>query len=788
MSTLGHILLVGDEPRDIELTLTALDQHRLANEVVGTRDSEEALDCHYSRGDFETRTSENSAAVLLDLKLPKADGLEGLQQIKSQQTVKFPLHILYLEDDPNDADLVQATLEDEGVVCAVKRVETEADFCSSLEPGGFDLIFADYTLPEFDGISALKITRQSWPDVPFIIVSGTLDEEVAIEALKIGATDYVFKTRLSRIAPSVQRAILEAKERTERRRAEQRIVAQHTVTQILAEAATLEEAAPKILQAVCECLVWDLGELWRTDRGAGVLRCVETWHRESIEASQFAAASRDRTFMPGIGLPGRVWSSREPAYIPDVVADSNFPRAPIAAREGLHAAFAFPIQLSNEVVGVMDFFSQEIRQPDQDLLDMMTTIGSQIGQFIERKRAEEELRRSEAYLAAAQRLSHTGSFGWEASSGEISCSQETFRIFECEPPTKPTLELVLQRTHPEDRSAVRQLIERVSREGETFDFEHRLLMPDGSVKHLRVVGHPSKDDRSEFVGAVTDITERKRAQGLLEDYGRTLERKVQELREKQAQLVQAGKMAALGNLAAGVAHEINTPLGVLHSNNDIVHRSISRIKGILQNCRAALEEQKSLKLHQLVEHIERMGQVNRTAAQRIMNIVSGLKSFARLDQEAEDRVDIHEGLDITLTLVNHQLKDRISVHRHYCSLPKIHCRPRQLNEVYMNILVNAIQAIEGRGDIHITTCTRDDRAVVEILDTGRGIPEENLSRIFDPGFTTKGVKVGTGIGLSIAYRIVEDHNGSIEVESEVGKGSTFKIILPLGQPCAASIR
>src|SRR6516164_5305912 len=120
MSTLGHILLVGDEPRDIELTLTALDQHRLANEVVGTRDSEEALDCHYSRGDFETRTSENSAAVLLDLKLPKADGLEGLQQIKSQQTVKFPLHILYLEDDPNDADLVQATLEDEGVVCAVK--------------------------------------------------------------------------------------------------------------------------------------------------------------------------------------------------------------------------------------------------------------------------------------------------------------------------------------------------------------------------------------------------------------------------------------------------------------------------------------------------------------------------------------------------------------------------------------------------------------------------------------------------------------------------------------------
>jgi PAS domain S-box-containing protein len=178
---------------------------------------------------------------------------------------------------------------------------------------------------------------------------------------------------------------------TERKRAEQRLVAQHTVTQVLAEVASLEEATPKILQVVCECLAWDLGELWRVDRTAGVLRCVEVWHKESVETPQFVASSHDRTFMPGIGLPGRVWSSRKPAYIPDVVQDSNFPRAPIAAREGLHAAFAFPILLGSEVFGVMDFFSQEFRQPGQDLLDMMATIGSQIGQFIERKRAEADL-------------------------------------------------------------------------------------------------------------------------------------------------------------------------------------------------------------------------------------------------------------------------------------------------------------------------------------------------------------------------------------------------------------
>jgi PAS domain S-box-containing protein len=264
--------------------------------------------------------------------------------------MKSQLRILYLEDDPTDAELLQETLEADGISCQVTRVETETDFIGSLKQGDYDLILADYTLPSFDGLSALKIAQQSWPHVPFIFVSGTLGEEVAIEALKIGATDYVFKTKLSRIVPSVQRALREAVERTE-------------------------------------------------------LHC-----------------------------------------------------------------------------------------------------------------AEEALRRSEAYLAEAQRLSHTGSFGWDVSSGEIYWSRETFRIFEYEPVAKVPIDLVVQRAHPEDRSAVQQLIERVSRERKSFDFEHRLLVPDGSVKYVRVVGHSSENESGsfEFVGAVTDITERKRAEADLQ--------------------------------------------------------------------------------------------------------------------------------------------------------------------------------------------------------------------------------------------------------------------------------
>jgi PAS domain S-box-containing protein len=295
---------------------------------------------------------------------------------------------------------------------------------------------------------------------------------------------------------------------TERKQAEQRLTTQHAVTQMLAEATTLDEVTPKILKTVCDLLLWDLGALWSIDREAGVLRCVEIWHKSSIEAPQFEAITRESTFAAGIGLPGRVWSSRKPAYIPDVVHDANFLRASVAAREGLHAAFAFPILLGADVLGVIDFFSHEIRHPDQELLNMMAALGSQIGQFIERKRAEEELRRSEAYLAEAQRLSLTGSFGWKVSSGELFWSKETFCIIGCDPGTKPTLALVLDRVHPEDLAFVQQTVERASRDATDLDFEHRLLLPDGAVKHIHVMAHAVRDESAilEYVGAVSDVT------------------------------------------------------------------------------------------------------------------------------------------------------------------------------------------------------------------------------------------------------------------------------------------
>jgi PAS domain S-box-containing protein len=178
---------------------------------------------------------------------------------------------------------------------------------------------------------------------------------------------------------------------TEHRLEAVRLAAQYAVTRVLADAPTLTVATPKILQAICECLGWSVGAIWRVDEKENVLRCVETWHMSSSRVEEFDQQTRSRTFAQGMGLPGRVWSNARPVWIADVTKDANFPRAAIAAREGLHAAFCFPILLGSEVLGVLEFFSHEIQQPDARLLEMMGAVGSQIGQFVERKNAEDAL-------------------------------------------------------------------------------------------------------------------------------------------------------------------------------------------------------------------------------------------------------------------------------------------------------------------------------------------------------------------------------------------------------------
>ncbi len=258
-----------------------------------------------------------------------------------------------------------------------------------------------------------------------------------------------------------------------------------------------------------------------------------------------------------------------------------------------------------------------------------------------------------------------------------------------------------------------------------------------------------------------------------------LEQTLRELKETQDQLVIREKMVSLGNLVAGVAHEVNTPLGVLRSNNDTLSRGLGKIGQLLDEPSAQGELRNADKVQDVLQKMSSLIKFNAIASERMINIVTSLRTFARLDRADEDEVDIHEGLESTLTLIHNQLKDRVTVHKDYGELPLVRCNPSQLNQVYMNLLVNAGQAIEGQGEIRLKTYTTEDAVVVEITDSGEGIAAENVNRVFDPGFTTRGVKVGTALGLSIVRRILDEHNGKIEVESKLGEGSTFRVSLPI---------
>ena len=237
-----------------------------------------------------------------------------------------------------------------------------------------------------------------------------------------------------------------------------------------------------------------------------------------------------------------------------------------------------------------------------------------------------------------------------------------------------------------------------------------------------------------------------------------------------SQLIQSEKMAALGLLVAGVAHEINTPMGAIHSNNDIMTRAVGKVRKLL-------EPAPDKEVRRLLDILGEVCRNNEIATERIMNIVRNLKNFARLDEAERKKVNIHEGIESTLSLLRHQLKSRIRIVKCFGDIPEVECYPNELNQVFMNILVNAAQAIKHRGEITVKTWREGDRVKIAISDTGVGIPPENLSKVFDPGFTTKGVGLGTGLGLSICYKIVQEHRGTIEAESSK-QGTTFTISIP----------
>jgi signal transduction histidine kinase len=375
-------------------------------------------------------------------------------------------------------------------------------------------------------------------------------------------------------------------------------------------------------------------------------------------------------------------------------------------------------------------------------------------QRAERKRAEEALRQSETYLAEAQRLSRTGSLGWNVSSGEIFWSDETFRIFECDPVTKPTVELVIERTHPADRVLVRQTIDRASSERCGFDFEHRLMMPDGSVKCVRVVAHPSTSDEPGgllFVGALMDVTERRRA-----------DEERERLRQVQADLAHLSRVTTMGELTASLAHEIKQPIAAAVTNANTCLRWLTRDHPDLEEARAAASR--------LVKD-----------ATRAADIIGKIGLLFKKDAMQRELVDVNELVREMIVLLRSEAnRYSISIHTELAEdLPKVMADRVQLQQVFMNLMLNGIEAMKemtGGSELTITSEAGDGQLVISVSDTGVGLPPEQAEQIFRAFFTTK--DNGTGMGLPISRSIIESHGGRLWAAANSGRGATFQFSLP----------
>src|SRR6202165_5163014 len=427
--------------------------------------------------------------------------------------MRHPLRILSIEDDPKDTELIQGLLETEGIVCEVTRVDTEASLRDLLKQGGVDLILADYSLPSFDGVSALKLATKACADVPFIFVSGTLGEEVAIEALKIGATDYVLKTRLSRLVPSVLRALREATQRAERKRAEQSLRRSETY---LAEAQGLSKTG-------------SFG--WRPSTGEII------WSDQTFRICEY-----DRTMTPTVEL---VLQRIHPEDAP--LVKQTIERASQAGKNFEHKyRLLMPVGSVKHVHIVARALRDESGSVEFVGAVMDVTVA---------KQGEETLRESEAYLAEAQRLSHTGSWATTPATGDIRYwSEECYRVLGFDPHGgQPRFETFFQRIHPDDQRRLEQVeraIERAKRasgDKTGFEFDYRIVHPGGEIREIHTVGHPvfsPSGDLVEYVGTVIDITERKRAEALRDGESRILEMiahdaPLEEILEKLVRVVEA---------------------------------------------------------------------------------------------------------------------------------------------------------------------------------------------------------------------------------------------------------
>jgi signal transduction histidine kinase/CheY-like chemotaxis protein len=694
--------------------------------------------------------------------------------------------ILVIGAEPASLKLLFTILTEDGYAVHERQLDLESQlpFVKDMLP---DLVLVDVRNPGMDGYQVCASLKND-PDtraIPVIFIS-SIDRSInQAKALLSGAVDYVadpfdaqevlwrIETHISLrrlretlesatrnhnsqpVAPNgdLERAFRELhilSRVTGRKHAEEKVrqgVRELKFRADVGAALSKPVSTPEMLQECAEAIVRRLdavfARIWTSNRQETMLE---------LQASAGTYTRLNGTYGRihfGDLKVGRIASEKKPHLTNDVLTDPRIRDKEWARSCGMVSFAGYPLVVEQRTVGVMAMFA---RHPlSDDTLDTLAAVADAIAQGIERKRAEAELRRSEVYLAEAQRLSSIGSFAWRVATDEITWSEELYRIYEIKIGEPVTLELIRSRVHPEDVSLLEKMkmLHESGGAGTDFEWQYRLLMPNRSIKYLHAVAHATwdQDDQLEYIAAVRDVTESKFAEEALD--------------RARAELAHMARVTTLSALTASIAHEVNQPISAVTTSAGACLRWLNRDQPDVQRAREA------------AMRIEDDGT-------RAAEIISHLRSFYKKDvSHQREMVSVNELVGEMLTLLRSEA-DRHSVAMRTelaADLPSVSGDRVQLQQVLMNLMLNAMEAMsEGGGELKISTGRDAGEVVVCVSDTGVGIPADKMKEIFNAFVTTK--PAGTGMGLAISSTIIESHGGRLWPTANPGGGSTFKFTLP----------
>jgi PAS domain S-box-containing protein len=550
-----------------------------------------------------------------------------------------------------------------------------------------------------------------------------------------------------------------------------RLAVQAATSRVLAETVSLTAAIPVLLSEVGTELSWAVGEFWEPGSEGSVLHRTAAWHANEKDAQAFVAECQGTTFGRGAGLPGMVWQSRQPQVIEDLAGAPNIPRADLARRCRMKSALAFPVQIQDEFFGVLEFFSTSYERADAELLATMASVGTQLGQFVRRTRAEAARLESESRFRIFAETASDATFTITENSAIIYVNPAVERIFGYHPSEllgQSLTTIIPERMRASHHQGIRRYRETGKRNIAWSGVELPGLHKDGHEVPLEIsFGEYSRDGVRYFTGIARDITDRVRYQQEMHEYTNRLALLVQELEERSDEAEAASR--AKSEFLASMSHELRTPINAIVGYGELLEMGLA----------GPLTEQQK-------DYLDRVS----VSAKHLLGLITDVLDLSKIEaghlNVSVEESPIADDVDAALALVRPQAETKVIELSNQCSIDAKYVGDSgRVRQILVNLLSNAVKFTDSGGSVTVRCETKEvgleSRLYVHVEDTGIGIAPEQVSAIFQPfvqaSTGTTRTYGGTGLGLSISRQLARMMNAEITVQSEPGHGSTFTLCL-----------